>query len=87
MKAVLLLLLGALYGLSHGQNRSNLSNLTFGLFVSRSGSISLEGVLPAIDMALNKINSNDSVLPGYYLNYGTRDQIIDAMVGLVRVRY
>ena len=53
--------------------------LPFGLFLSRSGPISYEGVLPAVELALSLVNNDTSVLPGFSLEY-PQDAIVDAMV-------
>lgn len=53
------------------------NNLTLGLFVSRSGSVVYEGVLPAVDLALDSINANSSILPDFVLDYDK--DVIDSM--------
>ena len=52
-------------------------NLTLGLFVSRSGTVVYEGVLPAIDRALELVNNDSNILPDYVLGY---DNVVDSMV-------
>lgn len=53
--------------------------LPFGLFISRSGPISYEGVLPAVELALSLVNNDTSVLPGFSLGY-PKGSFVDAMV-------
>ena len=55
------------------------TQLSFSLFVSRSGPISYEGVLPAIDLALSLVNNDSSLLPGFTLEY-PENAFVDAMV-------
>ena len=57
------------------------NNLTLGLFVSRSGSVVYEGVLPAVDLALDSINANSSILPDFVLDYDK--DVIDSMVSCI----
>lgn len=58
------------------------AELPFGLFLSRSGPISYEGVLPGIELALSLINNDTSLLPGYRLEY-PQDAFVDAMVSCI----
>ena len=55
-------------------------NLTLGLFISRSGTVIYEGVLPAINLALRLVNEDPNILPDYVLGY---DDVVDSMVSCV----
>ena len=55
------------------------TELPFSLFLSRSGPISYEGVLPAVELALSLVNNDSSLLPGFTLGYPP-DAFVDAMV-------
>lgn len=49
---------------------TNFTNLTFMLIISYGEhGFNSSGALPAIEMALEDINDNSSVLPGYKLDY------------------
>lgn len=63
---------------------SSRPKLPFGLFLSRSGPISYERVLPAVELALSLVNNDTSVLPGFSLGY-PQDAFVDAMVSGLHV--
>lgn len=51
--------------------------LYFQLHVSQSDDFDFSGYIPAVDIALGLINSNDTILPGYHLMH---TEIIDPQV-------
>ena len=51
-------------------------NITFQLQASLTGDLDLSGFVPGIDVALDLINENSTVLPDYRLQY----DIVDAKV-------
>jgi hypothetical protein len=76
------ILLGALLYLL-GSSECSQVNLTF-MFISSYGRFGFNssGAIPAADMALEDINSNANMLPGYNLVY---DRVRDSQVGLVDI--
>ena len=74
MKMMLIALL--LFGLGEGSN----VNITF-MYIVSSGEHGFDssGAIPAIDMALEDINGNDNILPGYNLVY---DKVRDSEVSI-----
>lgn len=60
------------------KNDSGLKPLVFGLIMSFGGNIDSSGAVPAIRVALDRINNDKSLLPGYSLHYALSDsQVID----------
>ena len=59
------------------------SNLTF-MFVTSFGQFGLNtsGVVPAADLALEDINANPDILPGYNLVY---DRVRDSKAGCIKI--
>ena len=47
--------------------------LVFGLIMSFGGNIDSSGAVPGVRVALDRINSNSSLLPGYSLHYALSD--------------
>ncbi len=47
----------------------NVTNLYFGLMEPFSGGFDGSGVVPGVEVALDQINSDPSILPGYSLHY------------------
>ena len=47
--------------------------LVFGLIMSFGGNIDSSGVVPGVRVALDRINSDSSLLPGYSLHYALSD--------------
>ena len=47
--------------------------LVFGLIMSFGGNIDSSGAVPGVRVALDRINSDSSLLPGYYLHYALSD--------------
>ena len=68
--------------MSGGQSAIN-RNLTF-MFVTSFGQFGLNtsGVVPAADLALEDINTNPDILPGYNLVY---DTVRDSRVGSIKI--
>ena len=86
MNVAALLFLGILIKLGQFQNdeylqlyptRSgsdiNTTHLYFGLMMSFGGDLVSSGAIPGVQVALDDINSNDSMLPGYTLHYTLTD--------------
>ena len=69
-----LLLLLLILSTSAGEEQKN---ITFQLQSSMTGIPDLSGLVPGIDVALDLINENASVLPDYHLQY---KDIVDAQV-------
>ena len=69
-----LLLLMLLTSHSGGQKQKN---ITFQLQASMTGEFDLSGFIPGIDVALDIINENSTILPDYHLQY---KDIVDAKV-------
>ena len=61
---------------ANGQN-SDRKPLYFQLHVSQSDVLDISGYIPAVDVALRLINSNETILPEYHLMY---TEIIDPQV-------
>ena len=59
--------------LSAGEKQQN---ITFQLQASLTGDLDLSGFVPGIDVALDIINENSTILPDYHLRY----DIVDAKV-------
>ena len=47
--------------------------IVFGLIVSFGGSFNSSGAVPGVRMALDQINNNTNLLPGYSLHYALSD--------------
>ena len=47
--------------------------LVFGLIMSFGGNIDSSGAVPGVRVALDRINSDSSLLPGYSLHYALSD--------------
>lgn len=100
MNVAALLFLGILIKLGQFQNdeylqlypaRSgsdiNTTHLYFGLMMSFGGDLVSSGAIPGVQVALDDINSNDSMLPGYTLHYTLTDSQCDrseALQGLFK---
>ncbi len=59
-------------------NSNETKPLYFGLMQSFGGGFNSSGVVPGVDVALDQINSDDSILPGYTLHY----ELSDSQVGV-----
>ena len=59
-------------------NDSDPSNLFFGLMMSFGGDYRSHGAVPAVQVALEQINNDSDLLPGYTLHYALLDsQVCD----------
>lgn len=54
--------------------------LYIGLMVSFGGEFDSSGVIPGVQLALDQINSDPSMLPGYTLHYTLRDTIVSETI-------
>ena len=72
----------SIIALVHGQSKRN---LTF-IFITSFGEFGLNssGAIPAADIALETINDNPNILPGYNLVY---DQVSDSGVSHHRITH
>ena len=59
-------------------------SLYFSLMVSSAAGLNTSGVVPAVDQALQDINSDSAILPGYSLHY-TRVADTKVMVIVIRI--
>ena len=51
--------------------------LVFGLIMSFGGSFDSSGAVPGVRVALDRINNDSSLLPGYSLHYALSDSQVD----------
>lgn len=62
-------------------NYPNTTKLYFGLMEPFSGGFDGSGTVPGIEVALDQINSNSSILPGYSLHYILVDGKVSCCTG------
>ncbi len=61
------------------ESESNTTHLYFGLMMSFGGTLKSSGVIPGVQIALDLVNNNQTVLKGYTLHYILYDsQVIRA---------
>lgn len=58
---------------THDQNADDRKPLVFGLIMSFGGSFDSSGAVPAVRVALDRINNDPTLLPGYTLHYALSD--------------
>lgn len=58
--------------------RSAKKALVFGLIMSFGGNIDSSGAVPGVRVALDRINNDSSLLPGYTLHYALSDSRVSA---------
>lgn len=54
--------------------------IVFGLIVSFGGSFNSSGAVPGVRVALDQINNNTDLLPGYSLHYALSDSQVCSML-------
>ena len=59
-------------------NSSSKKALVFGLIMSFGGNIDSSGAVPGVRVALDRINNDSSLLPGYTLHYALSDSRVSA---------
>ena len=59
---------------------TNLSPLVIGLIMSFGGNIDSSGAVPGVRVALDRINNDTSLLPGYSLHYALSDSRVSLRV-------
>ena len=57
----------------------NTTPLYFGLLQSFGGTYDSSGTIPGVELALDYINRNQTLLPGYTLHYVLRDSFVSAI--------
>ena len=58
---------------SHSSQSADRRPLVFGLIMSFGGSFDSSGAVPVVRVALDHINNNSNILPGYTLHYSLSD--------------
>ena len=63
--------------------RPNTTSIYFGLLQSFGGTYNSSGSIPGVEVALDRINSDANLLPGYTLHYVLRDSFVSAVASEV----
>ena len=61
--------------------------LVFGLIMSFGGNIDSSGAVPGVRVALDRINNDTSLLPGYTLHYALSDSRVRQKLYVIGIRY
>ena len=64
--------------LPHASNESAKKPLVFGLIMSFGGNIDSSGAVPGVRVALDRINNDATLLPGYTLHYALSDSRVSS---------